>query len=478
MRPSKKLGNHVGDPISRNCLDRLSSLPDDILGHMLSFLPTRFAVSTSILSTRWRYLFTLTTCLSFDDAPCSGKPGTNGRVKATRRFKKFVNKVLKLHKISPIQKFSLVCQNTYDASVLNRWFSFALQKGVQELHYQLCIQTDCPPDSDGFFMSETLVSLKKIGRWYYAIKIPISAWLPKLKILHVDRVVLLDFDSLERLFSSCALLEELTLKTCECDEHGHVIHRTGMLRVLTIECCCFLLGTFEIDAPNLAYLTYSSNIGVNIIPSWKHSRSFVRAELTFRSSRYDDFDTNRNSVKYDRELLKAAASKATKLCFKMDSVQFIIDDDDQMPDFPSLSRLHIDNFPYEAWKYVTSLVDKAPQLETVIFESGFHCCYCSDLYYYDENCGYCDSLSPSDIPLYPFSCQAQLIEVHNCCGHKVPLLLREHFHRNASVLKRLIIYTKKDLDLEVEQKISEDLLMLPGASRNCKLEMKLKPSYY
>ncbi|XP_074305339.1 F-box/LRR-repeat protein At3g59190-like [Silene latifolia] len=480
MRPSKKHGNHVGDLISRNCLDRLSSLPDDILGHMLSFLPTRSAVSTSILSTRWRYLFSLTTCLSFDDAPCSGKPGTNGRVKATRIFKKFVNKLLKLHKISPIQKFSLVCQNTYDASVLNRWFSFALQKGVQELHYQLCIQTDCPPDSDGFFMSETLVSLKMIGRWYYAIKIPISAWLPKLKILHLDRVVLLDFDSLERLFSSCALLEELTLKTCECDYDGHVIHRTRMLKVLTIELCSFPLGKFEIDAPNLTYLTYSLNIGVNIVPSWKHSYSFVRAELTFGGSTYDDLDNNRQSVKYDRELLKAAASKATKLCFKMDSVQFILtlDDDDQMPDFPSLSTLHIGNFSYEAWKYVTSLVDKAPQLETVIFETGFHCCYCSDHYFSDDNCGYCDSPSPSDIPLNPFSWQAQLIEVHNCCGHKVSLLLTEHLLRNASVLRRLVVYTNKDLDLEVEQKISEDLLMLPEASRNCKLEMKLKPSLY
>ncbi|XP_074271580.1 F-box protein At4g22280-like [Silene latifolia] len=210
-------------------------------------------------------------------------------------------------------------------------------------------------------VSETLVSLKMIGRWYYAIKIPISAWLPKLKILHLDRFVQLDFNSLERLFSSCALLEELTLKTCECDYDGHVIHRTRMLKVLTIELCSFPLGTFEIDAPNLAYLTYSLNIGVNIVPSWKHSYSFVRAELTFEDSTYDDLDNNRQSVKYDRELLKAAASKATKLCFKMDSVQ--------IPDFPSLSTLHIGNFSYEAWKYVTSLVDKAPQLETVIFET-------------------------------------------------------------------------------------------------------------
>ncbi|KAK9706669.1 hypothetical protein RND81_07G143500 [Saponaria officinalis] len=368
-----KLGKHVNDAISGNCSDRISRLPDDLLGHILSFLPTRCAVRTSILSTRWRYLFTLTTCLSFNDAPCFGRLDRSDRIEATRRFKEFVEKVLELHRISPICKFSLVCQDTYDASDLNRWFSNALQKGVQELHYELSDQCDCAPDYDGFFTCESLTSLKMIGRWHYGIEIPLSARLPKLKVLRLDRILFLDFNSVERLFSSCPLLEELTLKTCECDFDGHFIHRTRMLKVLTIEQCRFLMGTVEIDAPNLAYLTYTSNVGVNIVPSWKYSSSFVSAELRFFCSTYDDFDTNKNSVKYDREHLKAAAYKATKLYFDMDSVQFILklDEDDQMPDFPNLSTLHIGNCPYVVWEYVTSLIDKSPQLETVIFESGF-----------------------------------------------------------------------------------------------------------
>ncbi|XP_074305278.1 F-box protein At4g22280-like [Silene latifolia] len=472
MRTTTKLGKHVEDPISGDCWDKISSLPDELLGHILSFLPTKGAVSTSILSTRWRYLFTLTSCLSFDDAPCFHYVEENERIEATQRFKDFVNKTLELHQISPIKKFSLLCRDE-DNSDLNRWLSIALRKDVQELHYEPPDSVHCVPD--GFFSCETLLKLKMIGHGYNKFEIPLSAWLPKLKILHLDRIMFTDFDSMERLFSSCELLEELTLKACDCDSDGHVIYHGGLLRVLTIERCSYSFGTFEIDAPHLAYLSYSSNIGVKIVPSWKSSGSFIKARLIFKCSAYDDdeSDTNEDSVEYERELLKAAAYKVTELCFEMDSVEVLLklDDDEQMPDFSNLTRLELDNFPYTAWEYVTSLLDKSPQLETLIFEKGFRCCSCPNHYCEEDDDCYCDSLSPSDIPLDPFSCQAQVIEVHEFCTHKGSLSLTGHLLKNASVLKRLILHTPYDDD-DFDLKISQELLMLPRASKDCCLEMQ------
>ena len=47
--------------------DRISKLPDDILTHILSFLPTKDAIGTIVLSKRWNDLWTFMINLDFDD---------------------------------------------------------------------------------------------------------------------------------------------------------------------------------------------------------------------------------------------------------------------------------------------------------------------------------------------------------------------------------------------------------------------------
>ncbi|KAH9605027.1 hypothetical protein KSS87_019992 [Heliosperma pusillum] len=471
MTPPVKLGRHVEDPISGNYLDMISSLPDELLGQIISFLPTTCAVKTSILSKRWRYLFTLTTCLTFDD---KRYPMENERIEFVRRFKEYVDNVLKLHQMSPIKKFSLVCRATYHDSDLNRWFTYALQKGVREFHYKLDHQIHHVPKQDGFFICKTLVSLKMMGprdRVYYKIKIPLSTSLPKLKILHLDHIIFFDFESIGRLLSGCELLEELTLKYCKCDIDGYAIHCTRILKVLTIENCRFLLGLFEIDAPSLAYLNYSSNIGVRIVPSWKNLCSFKEVKLTFNCSA--GYGTNEDLLDYARELLKAASYKAVELRLERHSVQLLLtpdDDGDQMPDFPSLTALYLGHCPYNAWEYVTCLLENCPQLEVVCFESGLHCCKCSE-YHCPDHCY--DSLPSSAIHLVPFPCHVKTIEVFRFCGHRCSLALIRHLLSSASVLEDVNVYTELDDDVEdVEAArlyICMNLLTLPRASKDCRV---------
>ncbi|XP_074305351.1 F-box protein At4g22280-like [Silene latifolia] len=466
MGPPMRHSKHVESPKRENCLDKISNLPDELLGHILSFLPTRFAVSTSILSTRWRYLFTLTTCLSFEDCGIEEEYNRTDFTEVAPRFKEFVDKFLELHQVSPIKKFSLLCRSTYKNSDLNQWVSHALKKGVQELHYELANRIDCMPD--GFFTCETLVNLKMIDRGCNKIEIPLSTSLPKLKILHLGSIKFNDLNFMERLLSRCECLQKLTLEYCRCyTDGGHATHRTGILKVLTIRNCSFERGTFEIDAPNLTYLKYSSNIGVKMVPSWKNLRSG-----------YDDFDTNEGSPKYDHELLNAAACKATKFHFKKHAIKlfFQLDEDKHMSDFASLSSVQVNKCPYNAWEYVTSLMDKSPQLETVVFESCFlGCSYCA--YYDDLDDCQCNSQSPN-IPLVPFSCHVQVIEVHNFCGlDPDSWSFMEHLLTNASRLKRFFVHMDggDGHDLERDLELGKYLLMLPRASKDCHVEFNFVP---
>ncbi|CAN1179086.1 F-box/LRR-repeat protein At4g14103 [Linum perenne] len=48
--------------------DRISSLPDDARNHILNFLPLRDAANSSILSSKWRYLWTNLPTLVIDES--------------------------------------------------------------------------------------------------------------------------------------------------------------------------------------------------------------------------------------------------------------------------------------------------------------------------------------------------------------------------------------------------------------------------
>ncbi|XP_059669074.1 F-box/LRR-repeat protein At3g59200-like [Cornus florida] len=108
------------DPISEN-EDRISNLPRCLIEHILSSLPLEYAVKTSVLSTKWRYLWTSITNLNFDD--CETRNET--------RFINFVNRVL-MRNVSDLQKFSLTCYQDYDVSHLNAWICTALSRNIYQ----------------------------------------------------------------------------------------------------------------------------------------------------------------------------------------------------------------------------------------------------------------------------------------------------------------------------------------------------------
>ena len=113
--------------------DRISQLPDAVLRHILSFIPsTKCVVRTSILSTRWKHIWTCVPNLYFDDAEFS----------SSADFVAFVNRVLLVRDSSAIQKFHLHCNRCHaeDFSRIDGWIRTAVRYNVVEL--DLCIDAD------------------------------------------------------------------------------------------------------------------------------------------------------------------------------------------------------------------------------------------------------------------------------------------------------------------------------------------------
>ncbi|KAH9803230.1 putative FBD-associated F-box protein [Citrus sinensis] len=115
--------------------DRISSLTDSVLCNILSFLPTDNAVGTSILSSRWRHVWTSLHTLLFDATVCI-RQGDFTDV-TMERFEMFVISVVLRTEPSNVQKFSLHSYRVSGSSRLKEWVSSAVMRDVRELELNI-----------------------------------------------------------------------------------------------------------------------------------------------------------------------------------------------------------------------------------------------------------------------------------------------------------------------------------------------------
>nr|XP_008348547.2 F-box/LRR-repeat protein 13-like [Malus domestica] len=192
--------------------DRISELPDAVLCHILSFIPTKYSVRTSILSTRWKSIYGSVPNLDFEFEQMS----TTWKEEYMSNyvgFLMFVDRVLSLRDSLDIQKFRLHCYcRAEDFSRIVGWICTAIRHNVVEL--DLCVYSDnivCSTFElpQCVFMCKTLVVLKvKSNCITYAH--PTSSSFPSLKFLDV-KVDYPEDDSVEKLFACCPVLEDLSI---------------------------------------------------------------------------------------------------------------------------------------------------------------------------------------------------------------------------------------------------------------------------
>lgn len=182
--------------------DLISSLPDEVLGKILSFLPTHIAASTSVLSKRWRNLLALVDKLDLSDASVGSPLG----------FPEFVDKTLALLKNSSLIKtFHLNCEHRHEDSRVDGWIHTALElRFLEELRLETVgmysIETE-------FFTSNTLVDLTICDGFYPDGRLPPAGgvFFPALKRLSLFSVAFADCAMYDDLVLGCPVLEELFL---------------------------------------------------------------------------------------------------------------------------------------------------------------------------------------------------------------------------------------------------------------------------
>ncbi|XP_070021940.1 F-box/FBD/LRR-repeat protein At5g56420-like [Nicotiana tabacum] len=232
-------------------LDRINQLPDALLVQILSLLPTRDAVASSVLSRRWRYLWN-----SIDNFHFVVRNDNKAE-----NFISFVDHVLAHCTCPKVRKFKLDLNDMSNREfelIISLWISFAVERNVEDVVF-LCsfddeeLYYEWPPLS--MCTCSSLITLD----WSCCTfdKESIIEW-KSLKSLKLQ-YILFDDDDIVNLLSCCPALETMELSLFEGFRRVEITNSN--LKRLTLAShkwpCSGNEDSLEIFAPHLQHLDIS-----------------------------------------------------------------------------------------------------------------------------------------------------------------------------------------------------------------------------
>nr|GEY05713.1 hypothetical protein [Tanacetum cinerariifolium] len=243
-------------------VDRLSCLPDDLIHKILSFNGLKCAIGTSVLSPRWRYIWTSMPFLDFSTDDFSTLP----------KFSEFVNHVLsRRNNLVQVYSVKLSFCGDFTQYSVKQILNYAFSHNIQHLEVEFLLEGDVEfPFS--LFSSHSLkhLSLKreflyeesnkglKRRSWSYKLKITSILDLPALTTLYLHKVTLCCDDKTYKSvgpFSKCTNIKNLTLESCETVGYNDFSFSHPLLSNLTLDGADRRLNAVEVIAPQLKSLT-------------------------------------------------------------------------------------------------------------------------------------------------------------------------------------------------------------------------------
>ncbi|KAL5718375.1 hypothetical protein ACHQM5_011282 [Ranunculus cassubicifolius] len=236
--------------------DRISSLPEPILHHILSYLDMKEVVQTCVIARSWREFWVsvpnLNFCNSLWTLPKKSSKGKCG----IDAFVKFVEKVLLFRDNSIIRKFS--CSSYWNADQINSWLTVAVNRSIREINLVISPDQLYVLPSKVFTSEVGVFKLKSETRpkdQLQAVQVPESiCFAPKLKILHLESVRLSNGNSSGELKLCCPLLEDLILDDCDHGNLNILDISTPQLKNLVIKMWGYCSCKINLRTPNLKSL--------------------------------------------------------------------------------------------------------------------------------------------------------------------------------------------------------------------------------
>lgn len=279
----------------------MDKLPDEVLARIISLLPLKEAARTSILSKRWRHIWTSHSELWFDAASIlgmdncstftSGNQPTelNSRMQSSL-FVEWVDRIMYYRSQGPkINSLSIHFPLGKEfTSNIDQWISCAVMKGAEnidlDLKHSSLTKRDCTSSKASqiyefpswpFSGPKRRCTLKHLRLASCRLgALPSSDTLSSLITLDLQRVDISD-QQLQDLLSNCSYLEQLSLSTC----NGVVNLKISApkLKALSIK-NCFRLERVEINTADLVTIKYGGHLPSF---SFKNVPKLAEAHLDF-----------------------------------------------------------------------------------------------------------------------------------------------------------------------------------------------------
>ncbi|XP_045089579.1 F-box/LRR-repeat protein At4g14103-like [Aegilops tauschii subsp. strangulata] len=273
--------------------DRISGLPDDVLGHVLSFLPTKEAGRAAMLGRRWRDIFCSVHTISSEER--EGQRADDWDTYFYEVQERRSCSAVLLHSISaallhrrrrpgltvPLHsfRFAFDSYHGWDKVAVDQWLFEVLRQRTQdqELHLDLrffigpiCARSSVNGDEEeeesndneswGHVLPRTLFSCRAVRTLclsYCKLNLPEVVDLPFLETLRLTSIRGDSQETIQKLVWSCPRLADLTLEASNRLQKLTVLDKR--LRRLALR-CCHNMTQVSIDVSELRCLEYSGSV--------------------------------------------------------------------------------------------------------------------------------------------------------------------------------------------------------------------------